>query len=172
MNTREFEKGAVIFRQGDYAEVMYEILSGSVGIFTSYGTEYQKELTILREGQLLGEMGVIEAYPRSATAVAMEETKLQEISEKEFSDYFFEQPERVLLIMRQISQRLRERTEDYQKALDTLDEMKNTRETPDKRSKSLLGRIRDYFELYNQLASAGYMSSYEGIDPNYPYNLY
>ena len=156
MNIIEYKKGEIIFKQGDYAEAMFDILTGSVGIYTAYGTENEKQLTVLDPGQFLGEMGVIEAYPRSATAVALEDgTKLQEIGEKEFSDYFLDKPERLLEIMRQLSSRLRDRTADYQNAVRTLDEMKQTKGTPDKRSKSLTERIREMLAMYDQAMAAG-----------------
>ena len=79
MKTKQYQKGEVIFRQGDYARTMYDVLSGSVGIFVAYETENEKQLTTLSPGQFLGEMGMIDAFPRSATAVAMEDgTQLQE----------------------------------------------------------------------------------------------
>ena len=73
MSVKEFKKNEIIFKQGDFSPVMYDILAGQVGIFAAYGTENEKQITVLGEGQLLGEMGLIEAYPRSATAVAMED---------------------------------------------------------------------------------------------------
>ena len=115
-------------------------------------------------------MGLIEAYPRSATAVAMEDgVKLREIGEKEFSAYFSEQPERVLLIMRQLSARLRDRTADYQKALDTLNEMKGTKGTPDKRSKSLRDRIKEFFDLYAEAMAMNTLDRCDGLNPNDPF---
>ena len=116
------------------------------------------------------DLGLIEAYPRSATAVAMEDgVKLREIGEKEFSAYFSEQPERVLLIMRQLSARLRDRTADYQKALDTLNEMKGTKGTPDKRSKSLRDRIKEFFNLYAEAMAMNTLDRCDGLNPNDPF---
>ena len=68
MNLITFNRGNVIFRQGDFAHGMYDILSGSVGIYVGYGTEHEVELNVLKAGDYLGEMGMIEVYPRSATA--------------------------------------------------------------------------------------------------------
>ena len=147
---REFKKGEIIFKQGEYAPVMYDILSGSVGVYSAYGTENEEELNVLGAGQFLGEMGLIEVYPRSATAVAMEDgTKLKEIDEKEFSEYFYEQPERLLLIMRQISQRLRERTADFEAVCKIRDEMLKTQNAPHERSSTLLEKIKDILSFYD-----------------------
>ena len=170
---REYKKGEIIFRQGDFAESMYDILAGSVGIFAGYGTENEKQLTVLGAGQFLGEMGLIEVYPRSATAVAMEDgTKLQEIGEKEFSAYFYDHPERLLLIMRQLGQRLRERTADYENACGVLRELEGTKDAPDKRSKSLLGRLKELLRLYDEMMAAGVLIPYEGMASGYPFTMF
>ena len=152
MSIKTYDKGEIVFKQGDFAEEMYDIISGSVGIYYGYGTENQIQLAVLRSNDFLGEMAMIETYPRSATAVAeADNTDLYLITEEEFSDYFKNQTDRLLLIMRQISQRLRYRTEECEKALDTLNEMTDTKGTPDKRSKSLLDRIDEYFRYYSDL---------------------
>lgn len=156
MSTRVFQKNDVIFRQGDYASEMFDILSGSVGVYMEYGTENETQLTVLKPGEFLGEMGLIEAYPRSATAVAMEDgTELSVIDEKEFSEYFKDQPERLLLIMRQLNERLRARTEDYRAVCLIRDEMLATRPAPEKRSRTLLERIKAVVDYYNDLLSSG-----------------
>lgn len=164
MKIKSFTKDELIFRQGDVSNVMYDILSGSVGIYTGYGTENETQLTVLKSGDFLGEMGMIEAYPRSATAVAMEDgTELKEIGISEFSEFFKEQPERLLAIMRQLSQRLRDRTEDYQAARVVLNNLEETQSEPDKRSKSLLQKVKDYIAFYNRTMSTAYQSDYGTI---------
>lgn len=169
MSMLTFQKDDVIFKQGDFAECMYDIVSGSVGIFVGYGTENETRLTVLKAGNFLGEMGLIEAYPRSATAVAMEATELREIGEKEFGEYFKGQPERLLEIMSQLSERLRERTEDYEGACIVLDSLKATQKAPEKRSRSLLERAKALAAFYNEVMAqtastpemnAGYYSYY------------
>ena len=147
-----FNKGDVIFRQGDDANEMFDVLSGSVGVYVNYGTENETKLTVLKNGDFLGEMGLIERYPRSATAVAMEDgTELREIGEKEFADFFSIQPERLLEIMRQISERLRARTEDYEGACLVLKGLKETEAEPEKRSKSLLDKAKKLIDFYNNV---------------------
>ena len=91
MNTLVFKKGDVIFRQGDFSSVMYDIAKGKVGVFADYETERVHQLAELKAGDFLGEMGMIEVYPRSATAVALEDdTTLNEIGENELNVYFRE----------------------------------------------------------------------------------
>ncbi|MBO5496900.1 MAG: cyclic nucleotide-binding domain-containing protein [Clostridia bacterium] len=155
MKVLTFQKDAVIFLQGELAESMFDILSGSVGVYVGYGTEFEKQLTVLKAGDFLGEMGLIERYPRSATAVALEDgTKLQEIEEKEFYEFFQHQPERLLSIMRQLSERLRDRTDDYESANRMLEELKGTQGNPEKRSDSLLAMAKNLVNFYNSVADA------------------
>jgi CRP-like cAMP-binding protein len=163
MSSRSFSKNKVIFRQGDDAQEMFDIVSGSVGVYINYGQENETQLTILKAGNFLGEMGLIENYPRSATAVALEDgTRLQEIGYREFSEYFKTRPERLLAIMRQLSQRLRERTEDYESACKVLADLKATQGEPEKRSANLLQKAKGLLALYDSVmssfGSAAYMS--------------
>ena len=160
MNCKTYEKGAVIFRQGDFAETMFDIVSGSVGVYVGFGTENETCLTILKAGDFLGEMGMIEYFPRSATAVALEDgTELREIGEDEFSDYFKNQPERLLAIMRQFSRRLRELTEDYESACSVLEELKSSDDDPGSSRPS--PKNIDYFlSFYNSVMSAFGESTY------------
>ena len=89
MRTLTFAPGDVIFWQGDFSASMFDIISGKVGIYIGYETDQEKLLAELGKEDTLGEMGMIEAYPRSATAVALEpETVLVEIGEDELNDYF------------------------------------------------------------------------------------
>ena len=114
MDIRTYNKNAVVFRQGDAGDCMYDIQFGRIGIFDDYGGPDQQKIAELSANQIFGEMGVLDDVPRSATAVALEDgTVLSVITEKEFSDYFEKQPAKVLVLMQQMSQRLRRTTKDY-----------------------------------------------------------
>jgi CRP-like cAMP-binding protein len=65
--------GDVVFREGSPANKMYVILSGSVRITRSLGLEGEEELAVLSHGQIFGEMGLIDAAPRSARATSAED---------------------------------------------------------------------------------------------------
>lgn len=114
MKTLTFAPGDVIFWQGDFSASMFDIISGKVGIYIGYETDQEKLLAELGKEDTLGEMGMIEAYPRSATAVALEpETVLVEIGEDELNDYFKNKPDKLLCIMKQLSRRIRETNSKY-----------------------------------------------------------
>lgn len=108
-----FGKDQVIFREGDNAATMYDILSGKVGIYKNYGAKNEQQIIVMEAGQVFGEMGMIEYYPRSATAVALEDTVVEELGESEIRDYFKTKPEKLLQLMKVLSQRVRETTQKY-----------------------------------------------------------
>ena len=86
MAEKQFNKGDVVFQQGDAADCFYTVIEGSVGIFANYdgGSEYL--LSEITKGQYFGEMAVIDASPRSAGAVALEDgTRLNQISTEELN---------------------------------------------------------------------------------------
>ena len=110
----EYNKGDIIFEKGDYEPFMYDIHNGKVGVYIDYGTPEQKLLAELGENDFIGEMALIEDCPRTATAVALEEnTRLQVVDAEIFDDYFRERPAKVLMLMQQMSARLRQVSKDY-----------------------------------------------------------
>ena len=73
LNKTFAEKDQVIFREGDPGEAVYLVESGSIGIFkTVEGEEIQ--LATMKEGELFGEMAIIDGSDRMAHAVALEDS--------------------------------------------------------------------------------------------------
>ena len=114
MEIKTFNRGIVIFREGDPGDCMYDVYSGKVGIYTAYGEPGQKLLMEYHPDQYFGEMGLLEHAPRSATAVAIEnDTSVAVITEESFGEFFEKNPARVLMVMQQMSRNLRRRTDDF-----------------------------------------------------------
>ena len=153
---REFGKGEVIFREGDYASCMYDILRGRVGIYTNYGTAEEKLLTELELGRFFGEMGMIEGRLRSATAVALEkDTRVKVITPETFDTYFKENPAKVLLIMQNMSHRIRELTRDYLEACRAVAEAVETEKTGKEKSSWFKEKVRKLTDDYERAYIAG-----------------
>lgn len=128
-----FNKDQIIFCQGENASVMYDIISGKIGIFTDYQTDKENKIAELDAGEVFGEMGLIECWPRSATAVALEDgTVLAELGESDLKEYLKDKPEKLLVVMRQLSRRIRETTQNYVDVCRTVNESRRTQEELDK----------------------------------------
>ena len=135
MENKRFAKGEVIFRQGDTARTMYDIESGSVGIYAWYGTEKETHLVTFGPGSVFGEIELIESCTRGASAVALEDgTEAWELTREDLGGYFADKPEKVLDIMRQVSRRVRETTQSYLDACRTVYETVETEKSGGKLS--------------------------------------
>ena len=114
MRRRQFAAGKVVFREGEIGDTFFQIVEGTAGVYLHYGEEDQRKLNELKAGQYFGELAVIGAWPRSATVVAEEKLRLIEITEFELNAFFEERPERILEIMKQIGDRIRTLTAEYE----------------------------------------------------------
>ena len=143
MTEKHFKQGEVIFREGEQGESLYYVMEGTVGIYANYGGTDEQLLTSLKKDQCFGEMAVIEAYPRSATAVAIDPVSAFEVSSGEINEYFKKEPDMVIEIMKHLSSRIRDLTKDYTEVSSALAEL-TPGEDPSARSESLLEKIKKF----------------------------
>ena len=99
---RVFKAGDVIFKEGDPADTLFVVQSGSVEIRLGNGV-----LDTLPERSIFGEMALIDDAPRSATAVAQTDVSLVPIGEKQFLFLVSQTPFFALNVMRVLARRLR-----------------------------------------------------------------
>ena len=114
LQVKSFSKGQVIFREGDEGTYLYQIHSGSVGIYSKYGTAGETKLTTLYTNAFFGEMALVGNDPRSATAVVEEDGTMLECIRKEDLEALFKiNPMKVDMILGHLSNRLRRLSLDY-----------------------------------------------------------
>ena len=148
-DTKNYKQGTVLFLEGESGDCMYEIQTGSVGIYRDYQGPNEKLVAELFAGKVFGEMGLLDHAPRSATAVVMQDSVLTVICEDQFYAYFEENPSVVLDIMQQMCGRLRKTTKNYVEACHTVYDTVETEKKGEKKSKSLLDRIKALCDFYN-----------------------
>ncbi|MBE0432403.1 cyclic nucleotide-binding domain-containing protein [candidate division WOR-3 bacterium] len=81
---KKVKKNELIFREGDIGDAFYLIVTGSIRISTFVPGVGEEALTILREGEYFGEMALIDDAPRSASAIANDDTMLLYIGKDDF----------------------------------------------------------------------------------------
>lgn len=114
MTERSFNKGEIIFKEGQLGDTFYRVAAGSVCIVAALGEDGQKTLTELGEGRYFGEMAVVDVYPRSASAVAaIDGTVVDEYKDNELKELFENHPEAIYEILINLSERLRNVTTNY-----------------------------------------------------------
>ena len=98
-----FKAGAIIFSEGQEAGgVMYIVQEGQVDILV-----HGDCIDTIGPGSCLGEIALIDQWPRSATAVAKTDCKLVPINERRFQYLVQQTPHFALQVMRTMAERLR-----------------------------------------------------------------
>ena len=105
---RQVPKGSIVFYEDDPGASCYFILEGKVKIVVNSAHDGREHiLGILKSGDLFGEMSLIDGMPRSATAIAVEETKVVTIQRDEFMRVLSDTPGIALKMLSVLTRRLR-----------------------------------------------------------------
>jgi CRP/FNR family cyclic AMP-dependent transcriptional regulator len=103
-----FQAGAELMHQGEPSTSLHVILTGRVQV--ERGHPSLSEPLILAElgpGEVVGEMGLLDGEPRSATVRAIEETETIELSRDQVAAIIAQHPETTVSLLRMVSRRLR-----------------------------------------------------------------
>ncbi|MGI4740339.1 MAG: cyclic nucleotide-binding domain-containing protein [Janthinobacterium lividum] len=106
MQEVSFPAGHQIFAKGDLGTSLYIVYDGEVGIFNG-----AQLLTTFRQGDFFGELALLDAEPRSATAVAQGPVRAFRLDQDDFYDVMEERGEVLRNILRVLCQRLRRQNE-------------------------------------------------------------
>jgi CRP-like cAMP-binding protein len=90
---KEYKKGDLIFEDGSPGDRFFVIYRGEVRISKVYDQMGEEALTILGPGEFLGEMSFFEEEPRSARAVAHQDTQLLELGNRELKTHLENHPD-------------------------------------------------------------------------------
>ena len=111
LEERPFAQGAAVFKQGESsAASLFIIQEGAIEI--SVGQDRARvSLATLFAGQYFGELSLLDGAPRSATATATRPTVLLALDRDDFVDFVKKDPDAALLIMGEMSERMRQTNE-------------------------------------------------------------
>ncbi|OUJ76322.1 cyclic nucleotide-binding domain-containing protein [Hymenobacter crusticola] len=101
-----FQAEQQVFAKGDLGSSLFIIYEGEVGIFSG-----AQHLATFRKGDFFGELALLDAEPRSATAVAKSNVVAFRLDQEDFYDVMEERSEVLRNIMRVLCQRLRRQNE-------------------------------------------------------------
>src|SRR5215813_2693848 len=105
MTRMHFAEGQVLFREGHPANSVFRVLSGTVDIVRELDGE-PILLGTVGVGQFIGEMGVVENRPRSATARAACDIEVEILTPAEFFDEIAHSPRAARELIQRLSRRL------------------------------------------------------------------
>src|SRR6266508_4912631 len=88
-----YRRGTYLFHQGDQAPDVLFLWKGRVEISSLSITGHRQLHTTLDTPQFFGELGVLGGMPRTATAMALEESTVWAVSGEVFRDFLTEHPD-------------------------------------------------------------------------------
>lgn len=106
MQEEEVEQGTVIFEEDEPGDCMYIILSGEIQIHKGKTT-----LAVLHEKEVFGELSLLDAETRSATATAKTDCILFKIDQEPFYELIDTRPEVARGFIKILCNRLRQLNE-------------------------------------------------------------
>jgi CRP-like cAMP-binding protein len=107
LDRRVYRPGQTLFHEGDQAWAAFLIESGEVEIIRSAGERHEVVLATVGAGELIGEMGLIDKSPRSATARSVGMTVVQVINEQNFSRLLTNAEPGLVALLKVLLRRLR-----------------------------------------------------------------
>jgi CRP-like cAMP-binding protein len=94
-----------VFAEGESGEELYIIQTGSIKI-TKIINDSEVILAILKPGDIFGEMAILESKPRSANAIAFDNSTLMVVHKKNFESMSATQPQIVSKLTQLLAERI------------------------------------------------------------------
>jgi len=103
---RHYRRGTYIFHQGDRAPEVHFLMQGRIEISSDSVTGHRQLHTTLEPPQFFGELGVLGDMPRTATAVALEESAVLTIEAETWLRFLSDHPEASRALMRALARQI------------------------------------------------------------------
>lgn len=173
-----FRAGEVVFREGEPGAEMYIIQSGAVEVFREINGERKFRRT-LEKGDFFGEMSLLEGIPRTATAQVIQDAEVIVINGATFDQMIKSNVEIAVRMLRKLSMRLRETTNQLEGALLNLGQvpveeeqeemaggLPDSRENPPMLAEFLQEGTLKVFPIYREISLIGRRDPVTGIVPD------
>ena len=107
MDSREFKQNEIVFHYGDPGGEIFIIRGGRVELFVESMEGTKIMLSENEQGDVLGELSFLDGGPRTATAVACEDTQMLVLNRERLLDFIDKHPHAAMDVLTVIGRRLR-----------------------------------------------------------------
>ncbi len=104
---RSFATGQVVFQRGDAGDGMYILASGDVRIVIESAQGREVTVAVLGEGDVLGELSILDGSPRSASAIAHTPVEALYVAADHFQSWLMQRPAAAVLMLAELARRVR-----------------------------------------------------------------
>ena len=106
--------GGAVFSKREDADALYVVLAGRIKIYSRSSGKKRKTFAYLGAGDFFGEMALLEGTTRTASAEAVEPSRLMLVYKKDFQRLLLKDPSLALYLLRTVSERLRKANEEIE----------------------------------------------------------
>lgn len=114
---RRVARGATIFSKGDPGTSLFAVASGIVRVTALSPQGKNAVFNLIHEGEIFGEIALLDGKPRTADAVAFSDCSLLVIERRDFMPLLRDHPELTLRLLEVLCSRLRRTTEQVEDIL-------------------------------------------------------
>jgi CRP-like cAMP-binding protein len=100
---RRYRRGTYLFHQGDPSPEVFFLVDGRVEISSLSANGHRQLHTTLDQPQFFGELGVLGGMPRTAAAIALEESSVWLVPAEAFVEFLAEEPAASRSILRALA---------------------------------------------------------------------
>lgn len=111
LSRREVQRGAVLYRAGDASDGLYVVLLGCLRAFREDRYGRDRTLELLTPGGMVGELSLVDRYPRTATVAALHDTVVAVLDYDALDGVLERHPAMAIDLLRHFSDRLRRANE-------------------------------------------------------------
>lgn len=110
VRVRTYRRGEILFNKDDPGTSLFLVKTGriKISVFSSEGKE--AVFTVHAPGDVFGELALLDGAPRSATATALDQSRLLMLDRTSFVAYLREQPDASLILLSDLAARVRRLT--------------------------------------------------------------
>lgn len=106
MHLLETGEGELVFEEGEKGNYMAFVVDGELAVIKDAASGERAIITSLTRGASIGEMAVIDRFPRSATVIAQTDTTLATLSNEDFHDILKNHPQVGIAMLKAIARLL------------------------------------------------------------------
>lgn len=102
LKEKDFKTGTTVFKEGEDGQSLYIIKKGEVKACKATPEGDLLTLTLHKDGDIFGEMSFLDGRPRSATIVAIAETKVYVLEKGDFENLVDNHPRLIYKMLKNI----------------------------------------------------------------------
>jgi CRP/FNR family transcriptional regulator len=103
----QLARGDRLFDEGDAGERLYVVLDGKIKLTRTASDGRENLLSVLGPGEMFGELSLFDPRPRTASAVAVTDSRLAELGHDYLRQWLTGRPDVAMHLLRALAQRLR-----------------------------------------------------------------